>query len=225
MSSASTTGPATAPEGAFDHGAVSRFNAWFFTAFDRYIDYISRPHKSAAFDDLAPGRVLEIGAGVGANLRYLPVGTELVAVEPNLAMLERLRARCAAAGIPVTVLAGGAERIPLPDDSVDEVICSLVLCTVGDPERVLAEVQRVLKPGGRFRFVEHVESPRSGPRRFVQHLIRRPWAWLFEGCHLHRHTPQLVDAAGFSDVQVVHRKLRRSLFFPVNSAVWGIAHV
>ncbi len=223
--SSSTTDPqtSTAPHGAFDHGAVSRFNAWFFTAFDGYIDHISRPHKTAAFAGLRPGRVLEIGAGVGANLPYLPSGTELVAVEPNLAMLGRLRARCAEAGVPVTVLAGGAEHIPLPDDSVDEVICSLVLCTVGDPEQVLAEVRRVLSPGGRFRFVEHVAAPAHDPRRWLQHLIRRPWSWLFEGCQLHRHTHDLVAGAGFADVDVRHRRLRRSVFYPVNSAVWGIA--
>lgn len=211
--------------GAFDHGALSRINAWFFTAFDRYINYVSQPHKRAAFGDLAPGKVLEIGAGVGANVGFLPAGTELVALEPNLAMLPTLRERCAQEGVPLTVLAAGAEHIPLPDASVDEVICSLVLCTVEDPRRVLSEVRRVLRLGGRFRFVEHVAAPPRAPRRLVQRVIRRPWAWFFEGCQLVRQTPDLVAQAGFSDVRLVHRRLRRSLFYPVNSAVWGIAHV
>jgi ubiquinone/menaquinone biosynthesis C-methylase UbiE len=154
---------------------------------------------------------------------YLAPGTELLALEPNLAMHARLRSRCAQAGVPVTVIAGGAERIPLPDASVDEVICSLVLCTVAEPEQVLAEVRRVLRPGGRFRFVEHVAAPRRGLRRLVQRLIRRPWAWLFEGCQLDRRTADLIARAGFSDVTIAHRPFRRSLFYPVNTAVWGVA--
>ena len=136
--------------GAFDHGARSRFNAWFFRAFDRYINRLSRGHKEAAFGGLERGKVLEIGAGVGANLEYMSPGTELIAVEPNLRMHEALRGRCGLAGIDLTIVSGGAESIPLPDGSVDEVICSLVLCTVEDPERVLAEIRRVLAPADAF---------------------------------------------------------------------------
>ncbi|HSJ22935.1 MAG TPA: class I SAM-dependent methyltransferase [Nocardioidaceae bacterium] len=213
-----------APSEGFDHGAVSRFNAWFFTAFDRYINYVTRAHKQAAFGDLRPGTVLEIGAGVGANIGYLPAGTELVALEPSLSMHAGLERRCAAAGVPVTVIAGGAEDIPLPDASVDEVICSLVLCTAQDPARVLAEVRRVLRPGGRFRFVEHVAAPEGSPRRALQRLLHRPWAWVFEGCSLHRRSGDLVAESGFERVHVEQRRLRRSVFFPVNSAIWGVAH-
>jgi len=209
--------------GTFDHGAVSRFNAWFFTAFDRYINHCSRHHKQAAFEGLGADTVLEIGAGTGSNLGYLARGTHLYAVEPSRAMHERLRRRCAAAGVELTVLGTGAESIPLPDASVDEVICSLVLCTAQDPSAVLTEVRRVLRPGGRFRFVEHVAAPRPGPRSFVQRAIRRPWAWIFEGCDPHRHTPEIIEQAGFSGVRLERRKFRRSVFWPVNTAVWGVA--
>jgi ubiquinone/menaquinone biosynthesis C-methylase UbiE len=212
------------PSGGFDHGAIGRFNAWFFTTFDRYINHVSRAHKQAAFGGMRPGTVLEIGAGVGANIDYLPTGSELIALEPSLSMHAGLERRCSTAGIPLTVLAGGAENIPLPDASVDEVICSLVLCTVEDPARVLAEVRRVLRPGGRFRFVEHVAAPVGSPRRVLQRLLHRPWAWLFEGCSLHRRSGDLVAESGFAHVHVEHRRLRRSVFFPVNSAVWGVAH-
>ena len=212
-----------APEcSAFDHGARSGFNAWFFTAFDRYINHIARHHKQAAYTGIRPGStVLEIGAGVGANLGYLPDAVHLIAVEPNRRMVGALERRCRERGIPVRVIAAGAEAIPLPDASVDEVICSLVLCTVEDPARVLAEVRRVLRPGGRFRYVEHVAG--RGLRRVVQRTLRRPWAWLFEGCQLDRHTVELVAAAGFSCVDAAARRLRRSVFYPVNSAVWGTA--
>jgi ubiquinone/menaquinone biosynthesis C-methylase UbiE len=214
----------TATDLAFDHGLISRFNAWFFTAFAGYINHIARRHKQAAFEGLDHSQViLELGAGTGANLGYVPPGAHLYAVEPSLAMHDRLRERCEAAGIDVTILATGAEVIPLPDESVDEVISSLVLCTVADTDQVLNEVRRVLRPGGRFRFIEHVAAPRKGIRRALQRTIRRPWGWLFEGCRPDRHTPAAIEAAGFESVILERRKFRRSFFFPVNTAVWGVA--
>lgn len=207
---------------SFDHGGISRFNAWFFSAFRRYINHIAHHHKRAAFAGLDADVVVEIGAGAGANVGYLRPGTRLYAVEPNVHMHQRLRRTCASAGIEVTILATGAEAIPLPDATVDEVVCSLVLCTVRDPDRVLSEIRRVLRPGGRFRFVEHVAAPRAGLRRLVQRMIRRPWGYVFEGCHPGRETPDAVARAGFARVTVERRKLRRSLFWPVNTAAWGV---
>lgn len=208
---------------AFDNGAISRFNAWFFTAFAPYVNHVAGVHKQAAFADLGAGTVLEIGAGTGANFGYLPRGTHLYAVEPNLRMHAGLRRRAAAAGISLTLLSTGAEAIPLPDESVDEVICSLVLCTVPDPERVLAEVRRVLRPGGKLRFAEHVAAPPSSFRYRIQRALRRPWGYVFEGCNPARNTPETVASAGFQTVQVERRKLRHSVFYPVNTAAWGIA--
>jgi ubiquinone/menaquinone biosynthesis C-methylase UbiE len=220
-----TTKERTTVEGAFDNGARSGFNAWFFDRLDRYINHASRIHKRSAFAGLEAGTVVEIGAGAGANIRYLPAGTTLIAIEPNLRMHDRLRRRCKRAGIDLTIVAGGAEAIPLDDRSVDEVICSLVLCTVSDTDRVLAEIQRVLKPGGRFRFVEHVAAPHGGVRRAVQRAIRRPWGWVFEGCNPGKDTVGFLQAAGFDTLEVEHRKFKRSLFWPVNTAVWGVAVV
>lgn len=213
----------TSVGGAFDNGARSGFNAWFFDRLDRYINYASRFHKQAAFEGIQPGTVVEIGAGAGANIRYLPTGTHLVAIEPNLRMHERLRRRCLRAGIDLTIVAGGAEAIPLDDGAVDEVICSLVLCTVSDTDKVFAEIKRVLRPGGRFRFVEHVAAPHRGARRAVQRGIRRPWGYVFEGCNPGKDTVGLLQAAGWDALEVEHRKFTRSLFWPVNTAVWGIA--
>jgi ubiquinone/menaquinone biosynthesis C-methylase UbiE len=209
--------------GAFDNGLRSRFNAWFFDRLDRYINYASRRHKASAFAGIEAGTVVEIGAGAGANVRYLPAGTRLIAIEPNLRMHDRLRRRCRRAGIDLTIVADGAEALPLADGSVDEVLCSLVLCTVSDVDQVLAEIQRVLRPGGRFRFVEHVVAPRRGVRRAVQRAIRRPWGWVFEGCNPGKDTVGLLQAAGFHALEVEHTKFRRSVFWPVNTAVWGIA--
>jgi SAM-dependent methyltransferase len=208
-------------DGSFDHGWISRVNAWFFTAFARQIDEMSDAHKTAAFSGIAPGVVVELGAGTGANFARLPAGTTLHAVEPSRAMHPGLIARAAAAGIDLRLHASGAEHVDLPDASVDEVLCSLVLCTVNDPDAVLAEVRRVLRPGGRFRFVEHVAA--SGIRGAVQRAVRRPWAWVFEGCDAHRDTAAAVRDAGFDDVIIERRMFRRSPFWVVNTAIWGIA--
>lgn len=198
-------------------------NAWFFDRFDRYLNHVSRPHKEAAFAGIRPGRIVELGAGTGANLAYIPDGSTLLAIEPNAAMHERLRRRTAAAGIDLELIAASASDLPLEDSSVDEVIGSLLLCTVDDPDRVLAEIRRVLRPGGTFRFVEHVAASPASPRSWVQASITAPWRWIFEGCELRRHTSERIDAAGFAEVVSERRRFRRSAFVPVNSAIWGIA--
>ncbi len=217
------TASATDTAAGFDHGRRGAFNAWFFTAFDRYGNHIQRRHKELAFADLAPGVVVELGAGVGGNLAHLRPGTSLIAVEPNLAMHDGLRRRAAERGVGLEILTTGAESIPLPDESVDEVICSLVLCTVEDQRRVLGEVLRILRPGGRFRFVEHVAAPRWSPRRWLQHALRAPWSWVYEGCDLCRDTGRAIEDAGFAHVEIHRQRLRHSAFVPVNTAIAGIA--
>ncbi len=214
----------TEPSAGFDHGRRGAFNAWFFTVFDRYGNHIQRRHKAFAFADLAPGVVVELGAGVGGNLDHLRPGSSLIAVEPNLAMHDGLRRRAAQRGVQLEILTAGAESIPLPDASVDEVICSLVLCTVEDQQQVLHEVRRILRPGGRFRFVEHVAAPRWSPRRWLQHALRTPWRWIYEGCDLCRDTARAIETADFADVELRRRRFRHSAFVPVNTAIAGIAH-
>lgn len=108
------------------------------------------------------GRVLEIGAGGGANFSRLPHGVDWVGLEPS----RRARRRLARSGH--TVLDAPAEAVPLPDDSVDAVVSTIVLCSVADQDRALAEVVRVLRPGGRLVFFEHVAAPRGTWRRRAQ---------------------------------------------------------
>lgn len=207
---------------SLDHG-LSQFNAWFFTTFDRYLNHALRPHKDGAFDDLIGPVVVEIGSGVGANFARLPQGVPLIGVEPNEQMHARLRQRAAQHDIPLQLVLGVAEELPLADGSVDDVVCSLVLCTVTDLDRTLSEVKRVLRPGGRFRFVEHIAAPLWSPRRWVQVALRRPWGWLYQGCDPARETDRHLASAGFTSLTVRHRKLRHSVFFPVNTAIWGVA--
>ncbi|MGB3734100.1 MAG: class I SAM-dependent methyltransferase [Ilumatobacter sp.] len=217
-----TTDPRARPS-TFDNGRIGRLNAWFFDAFDRYINLISRRHKRHAFADIGAGTVLEIGAGVGANFDYLLPGTHLIAVEPNEAMHPRLIERARDRDLDIDLVGARAEHIPVPDDSVDTVICSLVLCTVSDPTRALAEICRVLRPGGTFRFVEHVAAHPVSPRRWIQTAIARPWSWLFEGCQLCRDTGALIEASDLDANDIRTGRFDVSAFIPVNTVISGWA--
>ncbi|MFE3071503.1 class I SAM-dependent methyltransferase [Streptomyces sp. NPDC059247] len=145
------------------------------------------------------GRVVEIGAGNGLNFAHYPAGvTEVVAVEPE-ARLRRLAEEAAArAPVPVTVLPDTAEALPLPDASFDAAVASLVLCTVRDLPRALAELHRVLRPGGELRFLEHGLADTPGLARVQRALDRTVWPLLFGGCHTARAPLDAIGAAGFT---------------------------
>lgn len=145
----------------------------------------------------ASGRVLELGAGTGVNLdHYPPAVSELVLVEPDPHMAKRLRARLAESKRQATVLEAPAERLPLEDGEFDLAVSTLVLCTVPDPTAALAELRRVLAPGGRLLLIEHV---RAGDARLArwQDRLQRPWHFLADGCHCNRDTAANLAAAGF----------------------------
>jgi SAM-dependent methyltransferase len=140
----------------------------------------------------ASGRVLELGAGTGLNLPYYPDGLdELVLTEPATPMVSRLERRAHRNGNSSRVIEASAESLPFEDDSFDTVVSTLVLCTVDDPERVIAEVGRVLRPGGKLLFLEHV---RSDSRRLAkwQDRLERPWHAFAAGCHANRPTVELL---------------------------------
>lgn len=145
----------------------------------------------------ARGRVLEIGFGTGLNLPHYPAGVEaIVAVEPNPGMQERARPRIAASPVPVEAIRGGAEAIPLADGSIDTAVSVLTLCTVADPLRALAELRRLLRPGGRLLLLEHGLAPDAGVARW-QHRLNRLERVLACGCNLDRAVADLVRASGF----------------------------
>ena len=204
-----------------DHPVRGRLNAGFFTLAGGYIERLLRGQKQEVFDGLGQ-RVVEIGPGVGANLRYYRPGTELLAVEPNRRMHPHLRRNAARAGVQLTLLETGAETVDLADGSVDDAVCTLVLCTVTDPQRAVAEIARMLRPGGRFRFVEHVAAPPGTFTRSMQRLVRRPWRWAFEGCRVDQPTDEIVAAAPFREVSTTPFFLR-SPFLPTNTGIAGIA--
>jgi len=125
-----------------------------------------------------------------------------VAYEPNPYMHDRLRASAKAHGLDVELRAVSAERLDFEDDAVDAAVCTLVLCTVPDPARMIGEVRRVLKPGGRFFFIEHVAAESGTLLRRMQDLLFGPWRYIFEGCHTNRETGTLLEEAGFSHVEI-----------------------
>ena len=146
----------------------------------------------------ASGRVLEIGAGTGLNLEYYgPAVTDLVLTEPEEPMARRLRERLERG----RVVEASADRLPVPDGSVDTVVSTLVLCTVPDQERALVEIRRVLKPGGRLLFLEHVRASDPKVAKWQDRLMR-PWRFVGYGCHCNRDTASALTRAGFRlDVQ------------------------
>ncbi len=216
-----TTTRSRAPEGFEAHPARGRFNSGSFWVMGGYINWHMRKRKAKVFADIPP-TVVELGAGVGANLRYLPAGARLIAVEPNPYMHKRLRRAARRRGIDLEIRSVIGERIDLPDASAEAVISSLVLCTVRDPAAVLAEIRRILLPGGRFSFAEHVAAKQRTPTRWSQRILRRPWAWAFEGCSCERDLASVIEAAGFTSVDINPYRIR-SPFLPFNTHIAGTA--
>jgi len=164
----------------------------------------------------AVGRVLEIGAGTGANFPYYGRVDQLVAVEPDPYMLRRARRRAERLGLAVDLRQAAAEALPFADASFDTVVATLVFCTVGDPARALAEVRRVLKPGGTFRFIEHVRAD-APALAWLQDRLTPVWQRLGAGCHPNRQTLEAIEGAGFEIVE-----LQRQPFGPTPLIV-GVA--
>jgi ubiquinone/menaquinone biosynthesis C-methylase UbiE len=148
------------------------------------------------------GRVLEVGAGNGLNFPHYPATvTEVLAIEPEPYLHRQALAAASQAPIPIRVVAGTAEALPAPDGAFDAVVASLVLCTVTDLDQALAETRRVLRPGGRLRFYEHVRATDPRLARW-QDRLQRPWGWLVGGCHPNRDTVAAIGAAGLRLVRM-----------------------
>ena len=154
----------------------------------------------------ARGRVLEVGAGTGLNVAHYPHGIDaLVLSEPVASMARRLERRAARRDQEPRVVVAAAERLPFPDDAFDTVVSTLVLCTVPEPGHALAEIRRVLKPGGSLLFIEHVRSDAERWGRW-QDRLARPWAAFASGCQCNRNTLDLLEASGMRVAEVDRRK-------------------
>jgi ubiquinone/menaquinone biosynthesis C-methylase UbiE len=158
-------------------------------------------HRQRLLAGLA-GRVLEVGAGNGLNFPHYPATvTEVLAIEPEPYLRRLALAAAQQAPVPIRVTDGTAEALPAPDAGVEAVVASLVLCTVTDPDQALAETRRVLRPGGRLRFYEHVRATDPRLARW-QDRLERPWGWLVGGCHPNRDTVAAIAAAGLQVIQL-----------------------
>ena len=141
----------------------------------------------------ASGRTLEIGAGTGLNYDlYPPAVDELTLTEPFDPMARQLRARVDAASRPAEIVAASAETLPFADASFDTAVVTLVLCTVPEPERALSEIARVLKPGGRLLFLEHVRAEDPGLARW-QDRLNPAWRVFGHGCNCNRDTLATIE--------------------------------
>ena len=166
------------------------------------------------------GEVLEVGAGTGFNLPHYEKATRVLAVEPDPSMARRLAKRAPEASVPVEIVSGSAESLPFADASFDTAVVTFVFCSVEDPGVALAEIRRVLKPGGRLVLLEHVR----GEGRLAQWQDRlTPLHRRVAGnCHLNRDTQRTVAAAGFDATGVQSTRIPGSHPL-VRSGVQGVA--
>jgi ubiquinone/menaquinone biosynthesis C-methylase UbiE len=181
-------------------------------------------HRRVLLAGLA-GRVLEVGAGNGLNFaHYPPAVTEVLAVEPEPYLRGLAQVAAGQAPVPVRVVAGTADALAVADASMDATVASLVLCSVPDQARALAELYRVLRPGGELRFFEHVQADTAGLAR-IQRLADLVWPTLVGGCHTSRDTLTATTAAGFQITSVQRFRFPEGrLPQPAAPHVLGVAH-
>jgi ubiquinone/menaquinone biosynthesis C-methylase UbiE len=166
------------------------------------------------------GDVLEIGAGTGLNLPHYRDAATVVLTEPDSAMRRRLASRLPTATVPVELVDAAAEDLPFPDGSFDVVVCTLVLCTVVDPDRALAEIKRVLRPDGELVLVEHVRGQARLAR--WQDRLTPLWTRIGAGCHPNRDTRSAVERAGF-DWRHVKSYQHQPNWLPTSPVLEGVA--
>jgi SAM-dependent methyltransferase len=166
------------------------------------------------------GRVLEVGAGTGTNFEfYPPTVSEVVAIEPERRLAVIARQAAERAAVPITVTTDTVEEFDA-GEPFDYVVCSLVLCSVGDPDDVLRQLFSMLRPGGELRYFEHVASTgmRAGLQRLADATV---WPRLLGNCHTHRDTEQSIVDAGF-EVRAARREWVLPAWLPVPVAETAI---
>ena len=170
------------------------------------------------------GRVVELGAGSGANFAHYPSSvSEVVAVEPESYLRERARIAASNALPSVAVERGDAERLPGEAGGFDAGVVALVLCTVPDQQRALAELFRVIRPGGELRFYEHVLSDSAIEARVQRIADATLWPRIAGGCHLARDTLSAIERAGFLVESCERFSFRPAAFLPPDPHIVGIA--
>jgi ubiquinone/menaquinone biosynthesis C-methylase UbiE len=174
------------------------YSAWLFP---RVLDLVMQQKQMIPFrariGSAAAGRVLDVGVGSGLNLAFYGDKTERVyGVDPSPELLRFAETRARKAAIPVELLLGSSEALALEDKSIDTVVLTFTLCTIGSPAAALAEMRRVLKPGGTLLFAEHGRAPEPSVARWQDRLTPL-WKRVAGGCHLNRKPDDLIRSAGF----------------------------
>jgi SAM-dependent methyltransferase len=185
---------------------VQRFFAWMTAHRGNWYENLTAVRKQALFGGLQ-GSILELGPGTGPNLRYYPPGVRWTGVEPNEFMHPYLLQSLRALNLPLDafeITQGDPQgiRLPAQDASLDAVVCTLVLCSVPDPAGTLGEIIRVLKPGGKFIFIEHVAAAPATRLRRSQDFFQPFWTTIGDGCHPNRDTETSIQRAGFGRVEI-----------------------
>ncbi|NOK62499.1 MAG: class I SAM-dependent methyltransferase [Chloroflexi bacterium AL-W] len=192
---------------------MKRINAALIDQNSRVYEPLVVDHKRKLFTHFA-GDVLEIGPGTGANLSWYPPGIHWIGVEPNSYMHPYLHRTATRLNMSIHILNTTAEQLDIQDSTIDVAVATLVLCSVQDPMCTLHEIRRVLKPGGRFVFIEHVAAPQGTLMRRFQHTIQPMWGICADGCHVTRETWRLVEQVGFKSVKIEHFCLPLSIVGP-----------
>lgn len=176
--------------------------------FPAFYDLMMRPLERRGLEEIrknlvskARGNVLEIGSGTGLNFPFYANAQSVTAIEPNSLMSEKSALRQRKAPIPIKVISGNAEEMSFPDHTFDCVVCTLVLCSVTNPSKVIDEIKRVCKPDGQILLFEHVkvDQPRLSQ---IQNWLTPMWKRLCDGCHLNRDTINLIKGKEFKIVGI-----------------------
>ncbi len=208
----------------FSNSIRGRFNAWILHVSEDMDHKTFGKWKQKIFEDI-PDSIVELGPGTGSNFRYYPGGSVLTAIEPNQMMLDRLQKSAKQHEITLDLRQSRAEKLDIADGSARAVVSTQVLCTVDDLHQALKEVYRILKPGGRFLFIEHIAAPKGTVLRRVQEqkLIRQTWQWCMEGCRINCETNSALASVGFSKMQIQNFEIKSILPIPIRHYIAGIA--
>lgn len=187
--------------------------AWLIARWSDGYDPLITDRKRALLHELR-GTVVEIGPGTGPNLALYRPDVHWIGIEPNGHMDGYLQAEARRLQRDIDVRGGTAEALPLPDESADAVVATMVLCSVSDQTLALNEILRILKPGGRFVFMEHVAAPEGSRLYKVQQVINPGWRIVSDGCHVTRRTGEAIRAAGFGEVHIEPFKMPQGFASP-----------
>ena len=187
-----------------------QFFAWMLKKGDEINDKLYRDIKKELFNDIR-GTVVEIGPGTGINFRYLPRNIEWIGIEPNEAFHESTLNAARKQIVKSNMLNSSAENILLPEETADIVISTLVLCSVPDQKKVIAETKRILKKNGRLIFIEHVADRKKTFRRTAQDILNPLNRFIADGCNCNRETWKEIEQAGFTSCQIHHTIMKGAM--------------